>query len=134
LWNLFYPFNINMRSCNSFLCGSCFASFFLFLLFFTFLFALLVLHEYSKWSLTYLSNIIALWKVILVKYDTIYLTIKLVKESAKIVHLMDNIVDDYDPLWYEFLNEKIVAVKRKGEVKIANKFESLSLNVSWSPL
>jgi hypothetical protein len=27
-----------------------------------------------------------------------------------------------------------VAVKRKGEVKIANKFESLSLNVSWSPL
>jgi len=77
-----------------------------------------------------LSNIIALWKVILVKYDTIYLTIKLVKESAKIVHLVDNIVDDYDPLWYEFLNEKIVAVKRKGEVKIANKFEPLSLNVS----
>jgi len=53
-----------------------------------------------------------------------------VKESAKIVHLVDNIVDDYDPLWYEFLNEKIVAVKRKGEVKIANKFEPLSLNVS----
>jgi hypothetical protein len=44
-----------------------------------------------------------------VKYDTIYLTIKLVKESAKIDHL----VDDYDTLWYEFLNEKIVAVKRK---------------------
>jgi hypothetical protein len=48
-----------------------------------------------------------------VKYDTIYLTIKLVKESAKIDHLVDNIVDDYDTLWYEFLNEKFVAVKRK---------------------
>lgn len=58
----------------------------------------------------YLSSCIAQWQVMLFKYDIIYMKWKVVKGSAITDHQVDNVIDDYKPIKFEFSNESITVV------------------------
>jgi len=61
----------------------------------------------------YMSSRIARWQVLLAEYDIIYMTRKSVKGSAIANHLADNIVEDYEPLNFDFLDEDVLVTKRE---------------------
>lgn len=46
----------------------------------------------------------------LFKYDIIYMKRKVVKGSAITDHQVDNVIDDYKPIKFEFSNESITVV------------------------
>ena len=56
---------------------------------------------------TYLSSRIIRWKVLLLEYDIVYMTRKAIKGSVIIDHLVDQTVDDYEPLNFDLLNKNM---------------------------
>jgi len=61
----------------------------------------------------YLSSRITRWKVLLAEYDIIYMTRKVVKESAIPYHLADNTIKDYEPFNFDFLDEDVLVVEKE---------------------
>ena len=61
----------------------------------------------------YFSNKIAWWQIILAKYDIVYITRKSIKKSVIADHLEDNVVDDYESISFEFLDEDIMIVEEE---------------------
>jgi hypothetical protein len=51
--------------------------------------------------------------VFLAKYDIVYITRKVVKGSVIIDHLADNVIEDYEPLNFDFSYEDVLVVKKK---------------------
>ena len=70
---------------------------------------------YDKSSL---SSWIARWKVLLVEYDIVYMTRKVVKESKIANHLADNAIEDYEPLDFDFPNENVLLVEEEKKRQI----------------
>jgi len=56
----------------------------------------------------YLSSWIARWQVLLVEYDIVYMTRKVVKGSVIADHLADNAIEDYEPLNFDFPDEDVL--------------------------
>jgi len=52
--------------------------------------------------------------VLLVKYDIVYMTMKVVKGSVIVDHLPDHVVEDYEPLNFELPGEDRLTVKDDG--------------------
>jgi hypothetical protein len=50
----------------------------------------------------YLLSRIVRWQVLLVEYDIVYTTGKVVKRSVIANHLADNAIKDYEPLIFDF--------------------------------
>jgi len=63
----------------------------------------------------YLSSRIARWQVLLAEYDIMYMTRKVVKGSAINGHLVDNVIEDYEPLNFYFLDEDVLVVEKEEE-------------------
>jgi len=53
---------------------------------------------------------IARWQVLLDEYDIVYMTRKAVKGSAIADHLVDNAMEDYEPLDFDFPDEDVLSV------------------------
>jgi hypothetical protein len=51
--------------------------------------------------------------VLLAEYDIMYMTRKVVKGSAINGHLVDNVIEDYEPLNFDFSYEDVLVVKKK---------------------
>jgi len=64
----------------------------------------------------YFSSLVARWKVLLAKYDIVYMTRKVVKESTITNHLVDNVVEDYEPLNFDLPAEDVLEVDDDGEM------------------
>jgi len=63
----------------------------------------------------YLSSRIARWQVLLSEYDIVYVTRKAVKGSAIADHLADNVVEDYEPLDFDFPDENVLSIAGEKE-------------------
>jgi len=63
----------------------------------------------------YLSSRIARWQVLLAEYDIVYMTRKAVKGSAIADHLANNVVEDYEPLDFDFPDEDILSIEKEEE-------------------
>jgi len=61
----------------------------------------------------YLSSRIARWQVFLAKYDIVYITRKVVKGSVIIDHLADNVIEDDEPLNFDFSYKDVLVVEKK---------------------
>jgi uncharacterized protein YpbB len=59
----------------------------------------------------YLSSWIARWKMLLEKYDIVFITRKTVKKSVFVDHLIDIIVEDYKLLNFDLPNEDVLMVE-----------------------
>jgi len=66
----------------------------------------------------YLSSRIARWKVLLVEYDIIFMTIKAIKNSTIANHLEDHAVEDYERLNFDLPNEDVLIVEDNSEMMI----------------
>ena len=64
----------------------------------------------------YLSIRIARWQVFLGKYDIVYITRKVMKGSVIVDHLADNVIEDYEPLNFDFSYEDVLVVKKEEEL------------------
>jgi hypothetical protein len=53
--------------------------------------------------------------VLLAEYDIMYMTRKVVKGSAINGHLVDNVIEDYEPLNFYFLDEDVFVVEKEEE-------------------
>jgi len=62
---------------------------------------------------SYLSNRITRWQVLLVKYNIVYMTRKVVKWSVIIDHLADKAIKDYEPLDFDFPDENVLLIEEK---------------------
>jgi hypothetical protein len=54
--------------------------------------------------------------VFLAKYDIVYITRKVVKGSVIIDHLADNVIEDYEPLNFDFSYEDVLVVEKEEEL------------------
>ena len=63
-----------------------------------------------------LSRRIAMWQVLLSKYDIIYVSQKAIKGSAIIEFLLSRALDDYQPLDFEFPDQDLmnITIKKKS--------------------
>jgi hypothetical protein len=64
----------------------------------------------------YFSSRITRWKELLAKYDIVYIARKVVKESTITNHLVDNVVEDYEPLNFDLPAEDVLEVDDDGEM------------------
>lgn len=64
----------------------------------------------------YLSSRIARWQVLMVEYDIVYKTRKVVKGSFIANHLAYNALEDYEPLNSDLPDEDVLAVDGDGEM------------------
>jgi len=78
----------------------------------------------------YMSSRIARWQVLLAEYDIIYMTRKSVKGSAIANHLADNVVEDYEPLNFDFLDEDVLVTKRQEKSYWWTMYFDGAVNVS----
>ena len=51
----------------------------------------------------------------MIEYDIIYMTKKAVKGSIIADHLVDNVVEDYELLYFDLPDEDVLAAKDDGE-------------------
>lgn len=54
--------------------------------------------------------------MLLAKYDIVYITRKVVKESTINDHLVDNVVEDYEPLNFDLPAEDVLEVDDNGKM------------------
>jgi len=54
--------------------------------------------------------------VLLVEFDTVYMTRKAVKGSVIADHLVDNVMEDYEPLNLDLPNKHVLVIKDDGEI------------------
>lgn len=54
--------------------------------------------------------------MLLVEYDIVYMTRKVVKDSTIAYHLVDNVIEDYKPLDFDLLDEDILVVQDDGRI------------------
>lgn len=54
--------------------------------------------------------------MLLAKYDIVYITRKVVKESTINDHLVDNVVEDYEPLNFDLPTEDVLEVDDNGKM------------------
>jgi len=66
----------------------------------------------------YLSNRITKWQVLLVEYNIVYMTRKVVKGRAIIDHLADKAIEDYEPLDFDFPDENVLLIEEKTRRQI----------------
>lgn len=55
------------------------------------------------------------WQLLFIEYDIIYMTKKVVKGSTITDHLANNIVEDYELLYFDLLDENVLATEDDGE-------------------
>jgi len=60
----------------------------------------------------YLSSRIAKWQVMLADYDIVHMTRKTVKESVIADHVVDNAIEHYETLNFDFLYEDLFVVEK----------------------
>jgi len=64
----------------------------------------------------YLISRITRCKVLLIEYDVVYMTRKVVKGSVITNHLAYNVIKDYEPLNFDFSNENMLVVEKEEEL------------------
>ena len=57
----------------------------------------------------------------LVEYDIVYMTRKVVKERKIANHLADNAIEDYEPLDFDFPNENVLLVEEEKKRQIGGQ-------------
>ena len=60
----------------------------------------------------YLSSRITKWQVMLADYDIVHMTRKTVKESVIADHVVDNAIEHYETLNFDFLYEDLLVVEK----------------------
>jgi hypothetical protein len=78
----------------------------------------------------YMSSRIARWQVLLAEYDIIYMTRKSVKGSAITDHLVDNAIEDYEPLNFDFPDEDVLVTEREEKSDWWTMYFDGTVNVS----
>ncbi|KAI4346219.1 hypothetical protein L6164_013288 [Bauhinia variegata] len=68
----------------------------------------------------YLRGRLAKWQIVLFEYDIVYMTKKSIKGSTIAYHLVDNPIEDYQLMKFEFPDEDILVVDKEEENKKSN--------------
>jgi len=67
--------------------------------------------------------------VLLVEYDIVYMTRKVVKGSVIIDHLEDNTIEDYEPLNFYFLYKDLLVVEKEEELDWWTMYFDRAINI-----
>jgi len=63
----------------------------------------------------YLLSRIKRWQVLIEEDDIVFMTRKVMKGSVITDHLADNVIKDYKPLNFDFLDEDVLVVGQERE-------------------
>jgi len=58
------------------------------------------------------------------KYDIVYMTRKVIKESVIVDHLANNAIEDYEILNFDFSDEDMLVIEKRKEIRLVD-------NVFW---
>lgn len=80
---------------------------------------------------TYLSSRITRWKVLLLEYNIVYVTRKVVKGSVIIDHLVDHAVEDYEPLNFDLPDKNMpITSQEKKQYPILIRLQFKFTNIT----
>jgi len=54
------------------------------------------------------------------KYDIVYMTRKVIKESVIVDHLANNAIEDYEILNFDFSDEDMLVIEKRKEIRLVD--------------